>query len=156
MLNAYLDFYRAALKDRAFGLSHDQLQLAHPPATLTLARLIGHMTMVEYVWFRDRFDGHRMVELFDSLNWDADTDAEMTLAQTWPVEELFERFDTAIDDSRARSNAAASLDAVSARTNHEGEHWSLRWIMIHMIEEYARHCGHADLIREAIDGDVAS
>lgn len=154
MLVAFLDFYRAALIDRAWGLTHDQLQIGLQPSTLTLSRLIGHMALVEQSWFRDRFDGEEMTEPWSSLDWDTDRDAEMALAQTWPVDELFSRFDSAIVDSRARVEGADSLDQLSSVPNRDGEHWSLRWILVHMIEEYARHCGHADLIRESIDGDV--
>ena len=156
MLNAFLDFYRACLVDRAYGLSTEQLQIAHPPATLTMSRLLGHMAMVEYIWFQDRFDGEGMPEPFASLDWDADVDAEMTLAQTWSTEKLMDTFNTAVTDARRRTAAAPSLDNLSALPNQDGEHWNLRWILIHMIEEYARHCGHADLIREAIDGDTLS
>ncbi len=154
MLLAFLDFYRAALIDRAYGLTAEQLQLPHPPSTLTLSRLIGHMAVVEYYWFREVLDGADEPEPYASLDWDADPDAEMTLAQTWTVDELLGRFEEAVADSRRRVDRAASLDQLAATSNREGEHWSLRWILVHMIEEYARHCGHADLIRESIDGDV--
>lgn len=153
-LLAFLDFYRAALLDRAWGLSDEQLNIEHQPSSLTLSRLIGHMSLVEYEWFRVRFVGGEMPEPFASLDWDADRDAEMTLAETWPVDELLSHFNVAVSDSRARVEAATSLDQLSARPDSEGEHWNLRWILVHMIEEYARHCGHADLIRESIDGDV--
>jgi len=153
MLLAFLDFYRAALVDTAYGLTHDQLQIRHPPSTLTLSRLLGHMALVERWWFQDRFAGEEMPEPFAFLDWEADADAEMTLAQTWPVDELFAQFDLAVVDSRLRVDAASSLDQLSAGTNRDGEHWSLRWILVHMIEEYARHCGHADFIRESIDAD---
>lgn len=154
MLLAYLDFYRAALIDRASELTQEQLNVRHPPSSLTLSRLIGHMALVEYDWFRERFAGEDVPDLFAMLDWDADSDAEMTLAQTWPVDELFARFNDAIADSRARIEAATSLDQLTTRPDRQGEHRSLRWILIHLIAEYARHCGHADLIRESIDGDV--
>ena len=153
---AFLDFYRAALIDRAFELPPGGLDAPHPPSTLTLARLIGHMTLVEYHWFRVRFAGEDMPEPFSTLDWAADPDAEMTLAQTLPADILLARFHAAVDDSRRRVDAAESFDQRSAHSNADGEHWSLRWIVVHMIEEYARHCGHADLIRESIDGDVVS
>ncbi|MGH1487820.1 MAG: DinB family protein [Acidimicrobiales bacterium] len=153
LLLAFLDFYRAALVDRAFGLSHEQLQVAHPPATLTLSRLLGHMAFVEQFWFRERFDGLELGEPWASLDWETDRDAEMALAQVWPVEQLLATFNDSVADSRARVEAAVSLDQLSAKSADDGQQWNLRWILIHMIEEYARHCGHADLIREAIDGD---
>lgn len=154
-LGAFLDYYRAALIERAAGLTDADLNRGHPPTSLTLARLIGHMSLVEYHWFRHQFAGLEIPEVFAGLDWEADCDAEMTLAQTWPGETLRAHFEDAVDDSRIRIKAASSLDQLSARTTPQGEHWNLRWIMVHMIEEYARHCGHADLIRESVDGNVA-
>ncbi len=155
MLLAFLDFYRADLIDRALELSHDQLQVTLPPSSLSLSRLIGHMALVEYEWFRARFAGRGLPDMYESLDWDADRDAEMTLAQTWSTDELMANFDAAVAESQTYVQAAPSLDQLTIEPNGEGEHWSLRWILVHMIEEYARHCGHADLIRESIDGDRA-
>jgi len=155
MLTAFLDYYRAALLDRTFGLDQQQLATPLAPSSLTIGGLIGHMTFVEYVWYRVRFAGHDMPEPFASLDWDENPDAEMALAESWPTEHLLEAFDEAIRDSRQQVKNAASLDDLSElNRNSDREKWNLRWIMIHMIEEYARHCGHADLIRESIDGDV--
>jgi len=156
MLLAFLDFYRAALKDRAWGLNHEQLQRTLAPSTLTLARIIGHMAWVEDFWFRVRFDGADTSEIWVNIDWDADGDGEMTLAESWSVEELMDHFDKAVADSSRRTAAAPTLDQLSALAAHNGEHWDLRWILVHMIEEYARHCGHADFIRESIDGDRVS
>jgi uncharacterized damage-inducible protein DinB len=159
-LLAFLDFYRAELVNRAFGLSAEELHRTQPPSTLSLARLLGHMAYVELTWFAERFDGDEIDDPWTELDWEQDIDAEMTMAEEWSPGELRARFDDAVADSRARVATALSgdgpgLDATSARPNRDGEHWNLRWILVHMIEEYARHCGHADLIRESIDGDVA-
>jgi len=155
MLNAFLDFYRAALIDRAYGLSREQLAQRLAPSTLSIGGLISHMAMVEYTWYRSRFAGGEQHEIFTSLDWDADRDAEMTLASTMTVEELHSFFEDAVNDSRGIVANATSLDQLSAKDhNGDGKKWNLRWIMIHMVEEYARHCGHADLIRESIDGDI--
>ena len=154
-LLAFLDFYRSALKDRAWGLDHDQLQRTLAPSTLTIARIIGHMAWVEDLWFRVRFDGEEPLALWQDVDRDADGDGEMTLAQSWSVDELIGHFDAAVEDSNRRTAAASSLDQLSSAPTWTGEHWNLRWVLVHMIEEYARHCGHADLIRESIDGDQA-
>ena len=154
-LRQFLDFYRMALLDRAWGLTHEQLQVNLPPSTLTLSRLIGHMTLVEESWFRVRFDGEEPGERSAGFDFDTDPDAEMTHAQTLSIDELLANFHDAVADSRAREAAAESLDQISVRAHpRDGEKWTLRWIMVHMIEEYARHCGHADFIRESIDGDT--
>lgn len=153
MLLAFLDFYRAALLDRAWGLDAAQLQQTLPPSSLSIGGLLSHMAMVEYTWFKVRLDGEDMHEIFASLDWEADRDAEMALSSTMSVDELVALYRDAIADSDARITAADSLDQLSV-VEREGEPWNLRWILIHMVEEYARHCGHADLIRESIDGDV--
>ena len=153
MLLAFLANYRADLLDRAWGLDEAQLQQTLPPSTLSIGRLLSHMAMVEYNWFKVRLDGEEMHEIFSSLDWDTDRDAEMTLSSTMSVDELVTLYKQAISDSDARIAAASSLDQLSV-VERDGEPWNLRWILVHMIEEYARHCGHADLIRESIDGDI--
>ncbi len=152
-LNEFLDFYRAALVDRCYGLTDEQLRQTPLPTSLSLARLIGHMAWVEQFWFVERFGGDDPPAYVRAIDWEGDNDAEMTLAETWDQQKLFSVFDDAVAESRRRADAA-SLDDLSVGTNQAGEHWNVRWILVHMIEEYARHCGHADLIREAVDGDV--
>lgn len=154
-LNAFLDYYRAALLDRAWGLDADQLNIRVPPSTLSLSRLIGHMVGVENCWFLERFDGEPEPSHTAAFDWEADPDAEMTRAESLPVDQQLAEFNEACADSRRRTVAAESLDQLSKATSPNGESYSLRWILVHMIEEYARHCGHADLIRESIDGDTA-
>lgn len=154
-LTAFLDFYRAELLDRVWGLDHEQLQRTTAASSLTLARLVGHMTGVEMGWFLEKFDGDAPPAYVEDLDWEADPDAEMTRAETLTPEELVAEFEVQCEDSRRRTNAATSLDQLSAGTSLSGQHFNLRWILVHMIEEYARHCGHADLIRESIDGDTA-
>ena len=153
MLTSFLDFYRFELIDRAFGLSDEQLRATHPPSTLSLARLIGHMALVEESWFCVRFCGDEPEQPWADFDWDADADAEMTWAEGQGRDELIARFDLAVERARRVVAAMGSLDQLAAGGG-ERRH-SMRWILIHMIEEYARHCGHADLIREAIDGDLA-
>lgn len=154
-LSAFLNFYRAALLDRAFGLSMAQMNTPLPPSSLTLARLLSHMTFVEYCWFQERLDGEALPAPFVDLDWERDPDAEMIAFGDASPNELVAGLAQSIANSNERTVKAASLDQLSRATNPAGEHWSLRWILIHMIEEYARHCGHADLIRESIDGDTA-
>ncbi|MEM9464425.1 MAG: DinB family protein [Actinomycetota bacterium] len=154
MLLAFLTFYRNEFLDRARGLDADELQRPLTDSGLTLGRLITHMAFVEDIWFRVRLDGEAPAPRFAALDFDADPDAEMTLSHGMSFDDATEVLHEAIADADARI-AASSLDQRTVRTTRAGEHWSLRWILVHMIEEYARHCGHADLIREAIDGDTA-
>ena len=113
------------------------------------------MTGVEMGWFLEKFDGDTPPAYVEALDWDVDPDAEMTRAESLSPEDLIAEFEAQCADSRRRIEAAASLDQLSAHTSRTGDHFNLRWILVHMIEEYARHCGHADLIRESIDGDTA-
>ncbi len=154
MLLAFLDHFRAALHERCrTGLTIEQMRTEHPPTTLTLARLLGHMAWVESWWFRQILHDIDPLDGFGELNFDRDPDAEMTLITTWSAEEIEALFDRAVEDAR-RQIEDLELDTVAARRWRDRD-VSLRWIVVHMIEEYARHCGHADLIREAIDGSAA-
>ncbi len=110
------------------------------------------MTVVEIGWFRQTLLGEDPPEPWASAPWDDDYDWEMTSAPTVPTAQIFADYDAAIARSREAAAGIASLDELAAGTRGNGETVDLRWITIHMIEEYARHCGHADFIREAIDG----
>ncbi|MFW2382653.1 MAG: DinB family protein [Acidimicrobiales bacterium] len=154
MLMAFLRYYRAALLDRAYGLDAEQLRTRLEPSPLTIGGLLCHMALVELVWFRHRLVDGGMPEPFAGLDFDTDADAEMTQALSLSADEMRGLFLTSCAETDELIASAESVDQLSALSNNDGEHWSLRWILVHMIEEYARHCGHADLIRESIDGDV--
>ncbi len=155
MLMAFLTFYRNEFIERARGLDAEQLQVALTESGLTLGRLLTHMAFVEQIWFAIRLDGEEPQPPFADLDFDADGDAEMTLSHGMTFDDAIGVLWSAIEDADRRIAASDSLDRRTERTNRDGEHWSLRWILVHMIEEYARHCGHADLIRESIDGNTA-
>ncbi len=155
MLMAFLTFYRNEFIERARGLDAEQLQVALTESGLTLGRLLTHMAFVEQIWFAIRLDGEEPQPPFADLDFDADEDAEMTLSHGMTFDDAIGVLWSAIEDADRRIAASDSLDRRTERTNRDGEHWSLRWILVHMIEEYARHCGHADLIRESIDGNTA-
>jgi hypothetical protein len=94
-----------------------------------------------------------MPEPFADIDWDADPNWEFRTAVDDTPEWLVQRYEQACDRSRAVAAAAASLDALAAAGRSQtGEVFTLRWILLHMIEETARHNGHADLLREAVDG----
>jgi uncharacterized damage-inducible protein DinB len=150
MLQAWLDYERTTLLRKCSGLDAQQLATASvPPSTLTLHGLVRHMTEVERSWFRRRFSALDVPALyytderpdgdFDDLA-DADVVADL---QAFHQECL--AADAAVQSS--------SLDEAFVHGSTQ-ETLSLRWIYVHMIEEYARHNGHADLLREAIDGVV--
>ena len=152
-LLAMLDYYRTVLARKVAGLDPDQLQATVGASTLTLGKLVRHMALVENIWFWNRFAGRPPREPWASAAWDDDPDWEMTTAAGATADELLALYDREVDDARAIVAATASLDTEAPEPGREGP-YNLRWILVHMIEEYARHCGHADLIRESIDGAV--
>jgi uncharacterized damage-inducible protein DinB len=155
-LLAFLDYFRATLRRQADGLDAQQLATRLPPSTLTLGALLKHLAHVERYWATYVFEGEAMTEPWASADWDADPDWEMTSAADDLPDELRRLYDAEIAAADAiyrRAIGGAGLDALAQRQRH-GKHFSLRWILVHLVEEYARHCGHADLIRESIDGAV--
>lgn len=158
MLLAWLDYHRDTLRTKTEGLGSDQLSATHPPSTLTLGGLLKHMALVEDHWFSVILLGSDPVEPWKSVDWEADGDWEFhTAFEDSPAElrRLFDDACAASDRILKRVLAEDGLDRLSekpSRQPHEGQKFSLRWIVVHMIEEYARHNGHADLIRESIDG----
>ncbi len=154
LLLAFLDVYRFEFLDRIRGLEGDTLRQRLAPSRLTLGGLVAHMAMVEYIWFRQRFSGLDMPEPYLSFDFEADIDAEMTWGESLDAAGLTAVFNEAVAASD-EVIAAVGLDDVAAQVPDGVEPWNMRWIIIHMIEEYARHCGHADLIRESIDGALA-
>ena len=146
MLQAFLDWQRATLLYKCAGLTGEQLaRRAIPPSELSLLGLVRHMTKVERAWFRIRFRGEPLPRLYD------DEDAAFEHAGPDRAEADFAAF-TEESDLARKAVARASLD--DEFTAGRGRTLSLRWVCTHMIEEYARHNGHADLIRERIDGAV--
>jgi len=141
-LEAWLEFHRATLLMKCEGLHEDQLKRrAADPSTLSLLGLVRHMTEVERGWFRRRIAGLDLGPLYYTKERpDDDFDA----LEDTPVEEVFARYVAELDACR-QVLTGVSLDDVRAD-------YSVRWIVTHMIEEYARHNGHADLLRERIDG----
>jgi uncharacterized damage-inducible protein DinB len=148
MLAAWLDFHRQTLVSKCEGLTPDQLgQRAVPPSGLSLLGLVRHMTEVERAWFRVRVNGEDIDFQFSS---DADPDGEFDHVETADAEHDFAAYLAEIEDAR-RAAAGHDLDETFYHI-HRKVDMSVRWVYLHMIEEYARHNGHADLLRERIDG----
>ena len=152
MLEAWLEFHRATLALKCSGLKDDQLRLAvASPSPMTLLGLVQHMAEVERNWFQCVYAGQDVSPVFGESNLDGfalqpERGLDEAMA-VWQAEVARGReliADAPLDDSGHLSEQEAG---------HVGDQGvSLRWIMVHMIEEYARHNGHADLIREQIDG----
>jgi len=146
VLLGYLDYHRAVLARKLDGITDaDARRTACPPSALTLLGLIRHMTDVERWWFRRVSAAEDIPGIFeDDAEWQVPADATVADALTAFWAEI------AIVN---RHLAAADMDQRMAGGPDPGVH-TLRRTIVHMIEEYARHCGHADLLREAIDGVV--
>ena len=154
LLVEYLIYQQETVLSKTEGLSRAQLVSKHPPSELTLAGMLYHLALVEENWMEVRFAGLADREPWASVDWDADPNWEFRTAETMEPEELRARYRAACERSRQVVTAAGSADQLSAKALHDGRHFSLRWVLLHLIEETARHAGHADLLREAIDGSV--
>ena len=147
-LRQWLDFHRATLRLKCAGLTDDQLKRRPLPSTsLSLLGLVRHLTEVERGWFLETLAGQSIESLYYS---EKDPDGDFDALDSHPVEEVFHRYLAATDEARAVVAGFNSPDEL--RRNASERPVTLRWVMMHMIEEYARHNGHADLLREAIDG----
>lgn len=157
-LRAWLDFHRRTLMQKAAGLSQQQLAQRLAPSTLTLGGLLKHMALVEDNWFSVVLLGNDDAEPWRGIDWDDDPDWEFRTAADDSPEVLFGLLDDAINASdRVLDEIGDDLDRFAkVESRHTGTPFDLRWIMIHTVEEYARHNGHADLIRESIDGTTGA
>jgi uncharacterized damage-inducible protein DinB len=148
ILDGFLDWHRTTLLWKCAGLTSEQLALQSvPPSNLSLLGLVRHMADVERAWFRIRFRNEPVPRLYPSL------DAAFEEAYPAGAEADFAAFAEECELAR-KAAAGASLD--EEFTGSKGHTISLRWVYTHMIEEYARHNGHADLLRERIDGVTGS
>jgi uncharacterized damage-inducible protein DinB len=147
-LTSFLDFQRATLAVKCAGLTADQLRIQPvPPSSLSLLGLVRHMAEVERSWFATVLDGQPMDTIFTP---GLDPERAFSDVADADVAEALAVWETECARARELAAAAASLDVAGDRDGRGT--FSLRWILVHMIEEYARHNGHADLIRERIDG----
>ena len=151
-LRAYLDFHRATLALKCEGLTDEQLRRASmPPSTLSLLGLVRHMAEVERHWFRRVLSGEDLPHLWsDTHDFQAAYDASGSGRA-----EAFAAWEAEVAHARRIESAAPSLD-VTAYAPGWNEEASLRMLMLHLIHEYARHNGHADFLREAIDGTTGA
>jgi uncharacterized damage-inducible protein DinB len=156
-LLGFLDFQRATLEWKCAGLDSAALRATVGVSAMTLGGMLKHLALVEDDWFSECLPGLSAQPPWNSVDWAADRDWDWHSAAKDTPDQLFELWRGAVERSRVQvANALrdGGLDTVALRKWPDGRAPSLRWIVVHMIEEYARHNGHADLIRESIDGLV--
>jgi len=145
----YLDFYRKTLELKCSGLDAEQMaRRSVPPSTLSLLGLVRHLGAVEHSWFRRVLSEQpELPRLFRSAE-DRDLDFNGAVADDAVVMEAWEVWNREVAHAREVVDELDFGDTVP----HHGEQIEVRDVAVHMVEEYARHLGHADLLRESIDG----
>jgi hypothetical protein len=150
MLSAFLDRYRETILWKLDGLSTEQASRQLVPSATTLLGVVKHLAYVERWWFQMNFAGDRVT--FPWPEDEPDQDIDFRVGTTDTIESIRALYEQQVARSRAVV-AAASLEAMG-RGVDKVEPRSLRWIMVHMIDETARHAGHADILRELTDGAI--
>lgn len=148
MLTSMLDWYRTGVVGKLAGLNRSSASRRLVASQTTIAGLVYHLTLVEDSWFHHRFAGHDIGEPWAGIDWDATPNWEFESAHLLTIDELRDGYEAACARSR-RAAHGRSLDDLSVGTN---EVFTLRWAMVHMLEETARHLGHLDVLRELTDG----
>ena len=156
-LLGFLDFQRATLEWKCAGVGPDAMHATVAASTMTLGGLLKHMAYVEDLWFSRFLYDREPQSPWDTVDWDADRDWDWNSAAADPPDALLSLWHNAVERSHALTSEAMAdggLDRIANRRWPDGRSPNLRWIVCHMIEEYARHNGHADLLRESIDGET--
>ena len=141
-LGLFLDYLRECMVAKAEGLDNESLRRSTVPSGTSLLGLVKHLTMAETYWFQHVFVGNDVRVPASDLE-EGDTTASVVAG-----------YQSACRVANEIVAACDDLDRPGVRTGTRPVHLSLRWILVHMIEETARHAGHADIIREQIDGQV--
>jgi uncharacterized damage-inducible protein DinB len=156
-LLGFLDYQRATLAWKCAGVDATGMRETVGVSSMTLGGLLKHMAYVELDWFSRWLHGHDRRPPWDAVDWAADPDWEWHSAAADAPDDLRALWQSAVEQARVLVTDALAdggLDRRAVRTWPTGESPSLRWILLHMIEEYARHNGHADLLREVVDGET--
>ena len=149
LLSSFLDFHRATVHRKVAGLSEQDAWRRFVPSLTSAAGIVKHLSYVEQSWFRTRLAGEKDLP----VPWtDENPDADFERADGDTLDGLLRTYDEQCQRSR-EITAALALDDVAQTPSHGG-YPTLRWVLVHMIEETARHNGHLDLIRELIDGQT--
>ncbi len=152
----FLDYYRAVARRKAEGLEGAELRRTVAASTLTIGGILKHLAFVEDWWLVAMWEGSEAPDPWTRERFAADEDWDFHSAAHDSPDYLLGLYDERTAAARAKVHMILAehpdgLDAAAA-SQREGEYPTLRWILVHLIEEYARHCGHLDLLREAVDG----
>ncbi|MFG1707826.1 DinB family protein [Nonomuraea sp. M3C6] len=154
-LLGFLEYQRATLAWKCAGLDAAGLKATVGASSMTLGGMLKHLALVEDAWFSQWLHGRDRQPLWDAVDWKADPDWDWHSAAEDSPEQLHALWQDAVARSNtliAEALADGGLGQPARRAWPDGRASSLRWILVHMIEEYARHNGHADLLRESVDG----
>jgi hypothetical protein len=149
-LEGFLDWYRAVVERKVDGLTLEDAKRVVTPSGMSALGILKHLGWVERGWFCETFAGQDV----EAIDVDGDNSPEFVIGSDETVESVIAFYRAEVEEARRVTRESPALDALSARETNYREHVSLRWIMVHMLEETARHAGHLDLIREEIDGQV--
>ena len=145
LLVGFNDWYRGVIADKVNGLSLENATRVMTPSGLSPMNIVGHLAACEIGWFYEKFGGGEIDPFWDPYG-------EFRLQGDETVESILALYAEACERSRAVARDADSLDELSVVSHDVWGHVTLRWVMLHMLEETARHAGHLDLMREQIDG----
>jgi hypothetical protein len=156
-LLGFLEYQRATFAWKTAGVDAEGLGATLAASSMTLGGMIKHLALVEDYWFSQWLMGRDQAPPWSEGDWESDPDWEWHSAVNDSPDELRRLWEENVE--RSRANVAAffedgDLGQLARRVPEDGRVPSCRWIFCHMIEEYARHNGHADLLREAIDGET--
>lgn len=156
-LAGFLAHHRETLEWKCQGLDRAGFRATIGSSTMSLGGMLKHLAGVEDYWCLYVIAGSDVIEPWDGADWSADPDWDWHSAEDDEPGELLSLWKRSVARSQAALDAAIDdrgLDGAAVRPNRDGETLSLRWIYVHLVEEYARNNGHADLLRESVDGEV--
>ncbi|MET1074775.1 MAG: DinB family protein [Umezawaea sp.] len=148
-LLAYLDKQRQGLRNAVRGLADEQLSKVPSASALSLGGLLKHVTRSERRWVQAGLAGLPLPDLWPIVEFESD----FVLADTDTAEFLLADYESCARETADVLSGVADLGAPCLLP--EAAHWSARWVLLHVIEETSRHAGHADIIRESLDGRTA-
>ena len=146
-LDGFLDAQRQTVALKVAGLSDDDARRRLVGSLTTVAGIVQHLTTVERYWWRTRMAG----DGWTFPGWDVDEDADFAVAGTTTLAELVADYELACSEGRTIA-AGLGLDDVGKAPGERGHFMSVRWTLLHLLEETARHNGHLDILRELLDG----